>query len=116
SPRHAPRRHCQAASAGAGTPRPGPRRHRACAAPEPIGGTPMATATVERLVGKAVRRREDPRFLTGRGTFTDDVKLPGTQHAFFVRSPLAHARVVNIDASRALAHSGVRAVFTGKDL
>ncbi|HZW89499.1 MAG TPA: molybdopterin cofactor-binding domain-containing protein [Myxococcaceae bacterium] len=76
----------------------------------------MATATVERLVGKAVRRREDPRFLTGRGTFTDDVKLPGTQHAFFVRSPLAHARVVNIDASRALAHSGVRAVFTGKDL
>jgi len=76
----------------------------------------MATATVERLVGKAIRRREDPRFLTGRGTFTDDVRLPGTQHAFFVRSSLAHARVVNIDASRALAHSGVRAVFTGKDL
>jgi carbon-monoxide dehydrogenase large subunit len=76
----------------------------------------MATATVERLVGKAVRRREDPRFLTGRGTYTDDVKLPGTQHAFFVRSPMAHARIVNIDASGALAHSGVRAVFTGKDL
>ncbi len=76
----------------------------------------MATATVERLVGKSIRRREDPRFITGRGTFTDDVKLPGTQHAVFVRSSLAHARVVNIDASRALAHSGVRAVFTGKDL
>jgi len=76
----------------------------------------MATATVERLVGKAIRRREDPRFITGRGTFTDDVKLPGTHHAFFVRSSLAHARIVNVDTSRARAHSGVRAVFTGKDL
>ena len=76
----------------------------------------MATGTVERLVGKAIRRREDPRFLTGRGTFTDDIKLPGTQHAVFVRSSLAHARIRKIDASRALAQPGVRAVFTGKDL
>src|SRR5690349_20032115 len=76
----------------------------------------MATATVERLVGKAIRRREDSRFITGQGKYTDDVKLPGTQHAFFVRSSLAHARIVNIDASRAMAHSGVRAVFNGKDL
>jgi aerobic carbon-monoxide dehydrogenase large subunit len=76
----------------------------------------MATPTVERLVGKAVRRREDPRFITGRGTYTDDVKLPGTHHAVFVRSPLAHARIVNIDARKATALSGVRAVFTGKDL
>jgi len=76
----------------------------------------MATATVERLVGKAIRRREDPRFITGRGTFTDDVKLPGTHHAVFVRSSVAHGRIVNIDVSRAMAHSGVLAVFTGKDL
>jgi carbon-monoxide dehydrogenase large subunit len=76
----------------------------------------MATATVERLVGKAIRRREDLRFMTGRGTYTDDVKLPGTHHAVFVRSPLAHARIVNVDARRATALSGVRAVFTGKDL
>ena len=76
----------------------------------------MATGTVERLVGKAVRRREDPRFITGRGTYTDDVKLPGTQHAAFVRSSHAHARIRRIDTSRALAQSGVRAVFTGKDL
>jgi len=76
----------------------------------------MASATVERLIGKAVRRREDPRFITGRGTYTDDIKLPGTHHAVFVRSPLAHARIVNIDARRATALSGVRAVFTGKDL
>jgi len=76
----------------------------------------MATGTVERLVGKAIRRREDPRFITGRGTYTDDVKLPGTQHAAFVRSSHAHARIRRIDASRALAQPGVRAVFTGKDL
>ncbi|MGZ6028241.1 MAG: xanthine dehydrogenase family protein molybdopterin-binding subunit [Myxococcaceae bacterium] len=76
----------------------------------------MATGTVERLVGKAVRRREDPRFITGRGTFTDDVKLPGTQHAAFVRSAHAHARIRRIDPTRALAQPGVRAVFTGKDL
>ena len=76
----------------------------------------MATPTVERLVGKAIRRREDPRFITGRGTYTDDVKLPGTHHAVFVRSPVAHARIVNIDARKATALSGVLAVFTGKDL
>ncbi|MGZ3444598.1 MAG: xanthine dehydrogenase family protein molybdopterin-binding subunit [Myxococcaceae bacterium] len=76
----------------------------------------MATGTVERLVGKAVRRREDPRFITGRGTYTDDVKLPGTQHAAFVRSAHAHARIRRIDPTRALAQPGVRAVFTGKDL
>ena len=76
----------------------------------------MATASVERLMGKAIRRREDPRFITGRGTYTDDVKLPGTQHAAFVRSSLAHARIRGIDTSRAKAHPGVRGVFTGKDL
>ena len=75
----------------------------------------MATS-VERLVGKAVKRREDPRFITGRGTYTDDVKLPGTQHAVFVRSAAAHARILRIDTSRAQAQPGVRAVFTGKDL
>jgi len=74
------------------------------------------TATVERLVGQPIKRREDPRFITGRGTYTDDVKLPGTQHAVFVRSPLAHARIRSIDTAAARALPGVRAVFTGKDL
>jgi carbon-monoxide dehydrogenase large subunit len=77
----------------------------------------MATATtVERVLGKPIKRREDPRFLTGHGTFTDDVKLPGTHHAVFVRSPVAHARIRRIDLSRAKASPGVRGVFTGKDL
>jgi carbon-monoxide dehydrogenase large subunit len=68
------------------------------------------------LLGASVKRREDPRFITGRGLFTDDVKIPGTTHAAFVRSPYAHARVRGVDASAARAHPGVRAVFTGRDL
>jgi aerobic carbon-monoxide dehydrogenase large subunit len=78
----------------------------------------MATTTqpAGRLVGASVRRREDPRFLTGRGRFTDDLKLPGMTYAAFVRSPHAHARINRIDATRALAQPGVRAVYTGEDL
>jgi carbon-monoxide dehydrogenase large subunit len=68
------------------------------------------------LLGASVKRREDPRFITGRGLYTDDVKIPGTTHAAFVRSPYAHARVRGVDASAARAHPGVRAVFTGRDL
>ncbi|WP_025411185.1 molybdopterin cofactor-binding domain-containing protein [Gemmatirosa kalamazoonensis] len=70
----------------------------------------------ERLVGASVRRKEDPRFLTGRGVYTDDVKIPGTLHAAFVRSPHAHARIVRIDAARARETKGVVGVFTGQHL
>jgi carbon-monoxide dehydrogenase large subunit len=76
----------------------------------------MSTETSERLFGASVNRREDARFLTGRGLYTDDVKMHGTTHAVFVRSPHAHARVRSIDAAAARAHPGVRAVFTGQDL
>src|SRR3989338_52840 len=72
--------------------------------------------TEDRLFGKAIKRREDPRFITGRGTYVDDVKLPGMTYAAFVRSPHAHARIRAIDASPAKAHPGVVAVFTGKDM
>src|ERR1051325_3299639 len=75
----------------------------------------MATAT-ERLCGKSIKRREDPRFITGRGQYVDDVKLPGMTYAAFVRSPHAHARIRSIDVSRARAVPGVVAVFTGKDM
>jgi carbon-monoxide dehydrogenase large subunit len=75
----------------------------------------MATAT-ERLFGKSIKRREDPRFITGRGTYVDDVKLPGTTYAAFVRSPHAHARIRRIDTADAKRHPGVVAVFTGQDL
>ena len=63
----------------------------------------MATLEQEStsLFGARVKRREDPRFLTGRARFTDDITLPGTVYAAFVRSPYAHATIRGIDASRA---------------
>jgi aerobic carbon-monoxide dehydrogenase large subunit len=76
----------------------------------------MATAE-ERPVGFGrMKRKEDPRFIRGRGTYVDDIKLPGMLHGAALRSPLAHARIVSIDASAALQHPKVRAVITGKDL
>jgi carbon-monoxide dehydrogenase large subunit len=75
----------------------------------------MATTT-ERLFGKSIKRREDPRFITGRGQYVDDLKLPGMTYAAFVRSPHAHARIKSIDVAAARAHPGVVAVFTGKDM
>src|SRR5438128_11331634 len=76
----------------------------------------MATVAEERLVGKAIKRREDPRFITGRGQYVDDVKLPGMTYAAFVRSPHAHARIRKIDAAAAPPHPGVVAIFTRKDI
>src|SRR5256712_4369820 len=76
----------------------------------------MATATDARLFGKSIKRREDPRFITGRGSYTDDLKLTGMTYAAFVRSPHAHAKIGKIDVTRAKAHPGVVAIFTGKDL
>ena len=76
----------------------------------------MVTATVERLIGKSIKRREDPRFITGRGSYVDDVKVPGTTYAAFVRSPHAHARIKRIDSAAAAKHPGVVAIFTGADM
>ena len=73
----------------------------------------MATS---RRIGHSVKRKEDPRFLRGKGTYVDDVKLPGMLYLDIVRSPYAHAKITNIDARPALAMPGVLAVITGKDL
>jgi carbon-monoxide dehydrogenase large subunit len=67
-------------------------------------------------VGRSLRRKEDPRLITGRARYVDDISLPGTLWAALVRSPEAHARIVSIDTSAALARPGVHAVFTGQDL
>src|SRR5499426_1982142 len=67
-------------------------------------------------IGLSVKRREDRRFLTGRGRFVDDVRLPRLVHAAIVRSPHAHARIVDVNARRARAHPGVVAVLTIADL
>jgi carbon-monoxide dehydrogenase large subunit len=66
--------------------------------------------------GQPVRRREDVRFLTGAGRYTDDVTLDGQALVWFVRSPLPHARITAIEADAARAMPGVIAVYTGKEL
>jgi carbon-monoxide dehydrogenase large subunit len=67
-------------------------------------------------IGEAVRRKEDYRFLTGAGQYTDDVNLAQQAHAVFVRSPHAHALIRSIDVSKAEALPGVLKVYTGKDI
>ena len=71
---------------------------------------------IPKYIGARVQRVEDPRLLRGRGRFLDDIELPGTLHAAFVRSPFAHAAIRRIDAGAAKTHPGVAAVFTGADL
>ncbi|MEU6745850.1 xanthine dehydrogenase family protein molybdopterin-binding subunit [Spirillospora sp. NPDC046719] len=73
-------------------------------------------AAAARYAGARTPRVEDPRLLTGHGTFVDDVVRPGMVHAHFVRSPLARARILGVDAAEALALPGVHAVFTADDL
>ena len=67
-------------------------------------------------MGHRMKRKEDPRFIQGKGRYIDDIKLPGMLYMDIVRSPYAHAKILNIDASAALAMDGVLAVITGKDL
>ncbi|HEY7833562.1 MAG TPA: aerobic carbon-monoxide dehydrogenase large subunit [Ktedonobacterales bacterium] len=76
----------------------------------------MATEVKVQGMGHSVKRREDPRFIRGKGNYVDDVKLPGMLYLDIVRSPYAHANITKIDASKALALPGVLAVITGKDL
>jgi aerobic carbon-monoxide dehydrogenase large subunit len=73
----------------------------------------MATA---RLLGASIKRREDPRFITGKGNYTDDLKLAGMTHAVFVRSPHANAKIRKIDIAAASKAPGVVKIFTGKDM
>jgi aerobic carbon-monoxide dehydrogenase large subunit len=76
----------------------------------------VAGILAERYTGASIKRSEDPRILTGAGRYVDDIKLPGMLHAAFVRSPLAHARVLSADVSAARALPGVVAAFTGAEL
>ena len=77
---------------------------------------PASDATVNGQYGTAVRRREDPPLIQGTGTYTDDVDAPGALHAHFVRSEVAHGRIVGIETEAAAAAPGVAGVFTGADL
>src|SRR6476620_10933525 len=82
---------------------------------------PDDTSTIEREtklqgMGSSRLRKEDARFIRGRGSYGDDIKLPGMLHGAIVRSPYAHARIKSIDKSKALAVPGVVAVLTADDL
>ncbi len=67
-------------------------------------------------IGQSIKRKEDQRFLTGGGTYTDDVSVTNQTHAYFLRSPHAHAKIRGINVSKAKTAPGVVAVFTGEDL
>jgi carbon-monoxide dehydrogenase large subunit len=69
-----------------------------------------------RYFGERIKRNEDPRLLTGQGLYVDDVDLPNMLHVAFVRSPYAHAKIINIDVSQAIQREGVVAVYTANDL
>ncbi len=78
----------------------------------------MATRTPPEIggMGHSVKRKEDARFIRGKGTYVDDIVLPDMVHMDIVRSPFAHARITSIDVSAALEVPGVLAVITGRDL
>ena len=66
------------------------------------------------FIGQSVKRREDTRFLTGKGQYTDDITLPGQTHGYFLRSPYAHATIKSLDTAAAAAAPGVVAILTGE--
>jgi carbon-monoxide dehydrogenase large subunit len=68
------------------------------------------------VIGSAIKRREDPALIQGKGKFTDNLSLPGMQHASIVRSPYAHAKIRCIDTAAAKGMPGVIALFTGQDV
>ncbi|HMC16270.1 MAG TPA: molybdopterin cofactor-binding domain-containing protein, partial [Albitalea sp.] len=74
------------------------------------------TATTNSPIGQSLKRREDARFITGAGQYTDDVVLPGQTYGVFLRSPHANARIRSIDLAAAKKAPGVLAIFTGADL
>src|SRR5258706_13738887 len=67
-------------------------------------------------IGAGVVRKEDRRFITGKGCYVDDIKLVGLTHAHFIRSPHAHARIKSIDTSEAMKMPGVVGVLIGQEL
>src|SRR5271167_2664320 len=67
-------------------------------------------------VGQSLRRREDLKFLTGKGRYVDDIKLPGMLYLAILRSPHAHARITGVELSAATAAAGVRLALAGADL
>ena len=97
-------------------------RFGGCAGGRTAGGDGMSATTDgaatngKSHVGRSLRRKEDPRLITGRASYVDDINLTGQLWAAWVRSPEAHAKIVSIDTSAAKARDGIRAVYTNEDL
>src|SRR5579862_5555225 len=68
------------------------------------------------MLGTSIKRREDPRLITGQATYVDDIKLVGMLHMAVLRSPYGHARINSINTEPARKHPGVAAVYTAEDL
>src|SRR6266566_8063216 len=77
------------------------------------GDAHMGVAT---MLGAPIKRREDPRLITGQATYVDDIKLYGMLHMAVLRSPYGHARITNINTDAASKYPGVKAVYTAEDL
>src|SRR5262245_17300766 len=110
-----------------GCPQPARLGHGTARAPGRRGAAPRDRSLVSvtddvrsgvatRLIGAHVKRFEDPRLLTGRGRYLDDIRLPGLIHAAFVRSPHAHACLTSVDLSAALGGAEVVAALAGREL
>ena len=76
----------------------------------------MPEGTINQGIGASVRRKEDKKFITGKGRYTDDINRQGQLYAYFLRSDVAHATIKKIDVTAAAALNGVAAVFTGDDI
>jgi carbon-monoxide dehydrogenase large subunit len=76
----------------------------------------VAVKAQSRLVGTPIKRFEDPKFITGRAAFVDDIRPAGVLYARFVRSPYAHARIKSVDTQEALTLPGIKCVLKGADL
>ena len=81
-----------------------------------MSATASGNGAGTKFVGQSMRRKEDPRLITGQGSYVDDISLPGQLWAAWVRSPEAHAKIVSIDTSAAKERPGVVAVYTNADL
>ena len=114
-----PRARVSPGDAGQGQARPHDLRRRVASVPSrraPRGAAALLARRPPVLVGASPKRKEDARFITGRGRYLDDISMPALLHLALVRSPHAHARVARIDGAAARALDGVVAVLTRADM
>src|SRR5512144_2398924 len=94
---------------------PRKRSLKRCANPWRKAPCRKEDAMSTKMIGAAIKRKEDPRLITGEAKYLDDVQLTGLVYAAILRSPYAHAKIKRINTKKAEKHPGVVAVFTGED-